>query len=110
MFDPAPAQALLYLPLPIVLHRGRCIYVNMRDGTQCDDGRAYTVEDQCENGLCVGRYCMTWNVSRLENTFRFRDLGNKDKSVLFVKAGLYETLNKLCLPKVSSQSCQSSWT
>lgn len=34
---------------------GRCTYDVVPDGRYCDDGRPYTVEDQCVNGFCLGR-------------------------------------------------------
>jgi len=34
---------------------GRCTYDQVPDETLCDDGRKYTVEDKCKDGLCVGR-------------------------------------------------------
>lgn len=34
---------------------GRCTYSQLPDETPCDDGRMYTVQDMCQNGLCVGR-------------------------------------------------------
>jgi len=33
---------------------GRCSYEQLEDGTDCDDGRDYTIEDQCVGGLCLG--------------------------------------------------------
>lgn len=34
---------------------GRCVYDFKPQDTPCEDGRAYTVGDQCSNGLCVGQ-------------------------------------------------------
>lgn len=34
---------------------GRCTYDKLPDESPCDDGREYTVQDMCQNGLCVGR-------------------------------------------------------
>lgn len=34
---------------------GRCKQLPVPDGTPCDDGREYTVADQCQRGLCIGR-------------------------------------------------------
>jgi len=34
---------------------GKCEYQTRPDGTYCNDGRPYTVEDRCEGGLCVGK-------------------------------------------------------
>lgn len=34
---------------------GRCTYDKLPDETPCDDGRQFTVQDMCQNGLCVGR-------------------------------------------------------
>lgn len=34
---------------------GRCGYDLLPDGTACDDGRPYTVEDRCLGGFCSGR-------------------------------------------------------
>mmetsp|Transcript_34719 Transcript_34719/g.81043 ORF Transcript_34719/g.81043 Transcript_34719/m.81043 type:complete len:632 (+) Transcript_34719:79-1974(+) len=34
---------------------GRCTYEKLPDETPCDDGRQFTVQDMCQNGLCVGR-------------------------------------------------------
>jgi len=33
---------------------GRCKYNFKPDDTACDDGRPYTVGDQCRKGLCIG--------------------------------------------------------
>eukprot|EP00929_Paragymnodinium_shiwhaense_P089031 TRINITY_DN49295_c0_g1_i1.p1 TRINITY_DN49295_c0_g1~~TRINITY_DN49295_c0_g1_i1.p1 ORF type:complete len:759 (+),score=136.37 TRINITY_DN49295_c0_g1_i1:81-2357(+) len=46
-------------------HNGRCIYQKKDDGTMCDDRRAYTVEDRCHSGLCVGTFvdlCVDWGI------------------------------------------------
>jgi len=34
---------------------GRCIYSKLDEGSFCDDGRDYTVEDRCVQGFCLGR-------------------------------------------------------
>jgi len=34
---------------------GRCTYNVTPDGGACDDGRRYTVEDQCVDGMCIGK-------------------------------------------------------
>lgn len=36
-------------------HNGRCTFEHLNDTTPCDDGREWTVEDRCLDGLCVGR-------------------------------------------------------
>lgn len=33
---------------------GRCVYDKIADGTECNDGRIYTIEDRCSKGLCLG--------------------------------------------------------
>lgn len=34
---------------------GRCVFDKKPDGTSCDDGREYTVEDRCSQGICLGK-------------------------------------------------------
>lgn len=35
-------------------HSGRCTYDQLPNGVPCDDGRPYTLEDQCQDGSCIG--------------------------------------------------------
>eukprot|EP00913_Durusdinium_trenchii_P000732 g683.t1 len=44
---------------------GQCMYENRLDGYPCDDGIFYTLNDTCQDGLCVGipNYCLGYNVS-----------------------------------------------
>ncbi|CAD7924645.1 unnamed protein product [Amoebophrya sp. A25] len=43
-----------FLPGQCQPETGRCVYDFRPDDTECDDGRPYTVGDQCQKGLCVG--------------------------------------------------------
>lgn len=34
---------------------GRCTFDRLPDGTLCDDGRPFTLEDRCQGGSCIGK-------------------------------------------------------
>ena len=40
--------------LPPPRRSGICVYNEKSDGTSCDDGVAWTKDDRCQRGICVG--------------------------------------------------------